>query len=218
MFDWLSVLLDPLTRVVFVVGHDNVTWAELLGFVTGGACVWLTVVARESNFPVGIANSALFLLLFTWASLWADASLQIVFIALGAIGWWQWRHGRVGDTGAIRWGSRAVVGGCAAFVIAATTGLTVLLRATHDAAPFWDALTTALSLAAQYLLNTKRVQTWWFWVAADVIYVPLYLVKDLYLTSLVYLLFLAMCVSGFAAWRRAAATSRAVTAAVAVAR
>lgn len=217
MFDWLSVLLDPLTRVVFVVGQDHVTWAELLGFVTGGACVWLTVVARESNFPVGIANSALFLLLFTWASLWADASLQIVFIVLGAIGWWQWRHGRIGDAGAIRWGSTAVVGGCIAFVIAATAGLTILLRVTHDAAPFWDALTTALSLAAQYLLNTKRVQTWWFWIAADVIYVPLYLAKDLYLTSLVYLLFLAMCVSGFAAWRRAAATARTVSAAVAVA-
>jgi hypothetical protein len=71
-------------------------------------------------------------------------------------------------------------------------GLTVQLERAHDIAPFWDALTTAISLAAQFLLNCKRIENWTFWIAADIIYIPLYVVKLLDLTAIVYVLFLAI--------------------------
>lgn len=93
MLTWLAHLVAPLNRVVFVLGNDHVSWAEMLGFVTGAASVWLTVRSHIANFPVGIANSAFFLVLFASARLWADSSLQVVFIILGFIGWWQWLHG-----------------------------------------------------------------------------------------------------------------------------
>jgi len=57
----LAHLLAPLNVALFTLGSDHVSVAELLGFVTGAASVWLTVLARISNFPVGIANSAFFL-------------------------------------------------------------------------------------------------------------------------------------------------------------
>src|SRR5215470_2183070 len=128
----LAQLLAPLNAALFTLGNDHVSVAELLGFVTGAASVWLTVLARISNFPVGIANSAFFLVLFLAARLYADSGLQVVYIALGFAGWWQWLHG-----GAQR--SRLVVsragplllGGCLVFAAAATWGLTVLLRAAH---------------------------------------------------------------------------------------
>ena len=197
----LAHLLAPLNAVLFTLGNDNVSVAELLGFVTGVAGVWLTVLARISNFPVGIANSAFFLVLFLAARLYADSGLQVVYIVLGFAGWWQWLHG-----GADR--SRLVVGrspwwligGCVAFVVVATWGLTGLLDAAHDVAPFWDALTTAVSLAAQFLLNCKKIESWAFWMAADLIYIPLYAVKRLDLTAIVYVAFLGMCVAGAAAW------------------
>jgi nicotinamide mononucleotide transporter len=200
----LAHLLAPLDAVLFRLGNDQVTAAELLGFVTGAVSVWLTVLARISNFPVGIANSAFFLVLFLSARLYADSGLQVVYIVLGFAGWWQWLHGgrdrarlEVARSGG--W----LLAGCAAFVLAATWGLTVLLRAADDISPFWDALTTAISLAAQFLLNAKKIENWAFWIAADLIYVPLYLVKRLDLTALVYLLFLGLCAAGVTGWRRA---------------
>src|SRR5580698_8840775 len=141
----LAHLLAPLNVALFTLGNDRVSVAELLGFVTGAASVWLTVLARISNFPVGIANSGFFLVLFLSARLYADSGLQVVYIALGFTGWWQWLHGgserarlEVARSGA--W----LLAGCVAFVLAATWGLTVLLREAHDIAPFWDALTTAI--------------------------------------------------------------------------
>lgn len=200
----MSSVLDTLNQVLFTIGADHVTWAELLGFATGGACVWLTVRARILNFPVGIANSAFFLVLFAYAHLWADAWLQVVYIALGAIGWGQWvvRRPASGPL-VIRPASVRMLAGCLAFVVVGTAVLYPILRNADDAAPFWDALTTALSLAAQWLLNLKRLQTWWFWIAADVVYVPLYVVKHLALTAIVYVLFLGLCVAGLRQWQGA---------------
>jgi len=78
----------------------------------------------------------------------------------------------------------------------------------HDSAPFLDALTTSLSLVAQWLLNGKWIESWYFWIAADCIYVPLYFGRGLNLTAVVYMLFLALCVAGWRAWGREHAVER----------
>lgn len=201
MTGWLAHLVAPLNQVLFHLDADAVSWAELLGFVTGAAGVWLTVKSRISNFPVGIANAAFFLVLFASSRLWADSSLQVMYIVLGFVGWWQWLHGGtnrtrlvVGRAGPL---TLAVLGG---LVVVGTWGLTIVLRQAHDIAPFWDALTTMLSVAAQWLLNTKKLENWGWWMAADCIYIPLYFVKRLDLTGIVYVLFLGMCVLGVRDW------------------
>jgi nicotinamide mononucleotide transporter len=96
-----------------------------------------------------------------------------------------------------------------AFLPLATWGLREILIVVNGAAPFLDAFTTVLSLGAQYLLCRKRFENWYFWIAADVIYVPLYISRDLPLTAVLYAVFLVMCLIGVRQWRRnlAAATS-----------
>jgi nicotinamide mononucleotide transporter len=203
----LSELVAPLNVVLFNFGRDAVSWAELLGFATGAVGVWLTVKAHIWNFPVGIANNVFFLVLFWTARLYSDAGLQIVYLVLGFLGWWEWLHGgaqrmrRIMGHANIRSISTLII-----LAIPATWGLTVLLTRAHDIAPFWDAVTTALSLAAQWLLNTKKFENWYFWIVADVIYIPLYFVKVLYLTGIVYVIFLALCLVGLRAWHRELST------------
>ncbi|MEX3647617.1 nicotinamide riboside transporter PnuC [Mycolicibacterium porcinum] len=203
MIDWLAQMVEPLNSALFTIGTDAVSWAEFFGFVTGGLCVALTVRRNILNFPVGIANNAFFLVLFTSASLWAASGLQVLYIALGFAGWWQWLKGRA-DTGTtvVRRSGRAELAWCAVFLVLGTGVLYVILTAAHDAAPFLDAVTTCLSLVAQWLLNTRRIETWYFWIAADCIFIPLYLSQGLILTAAVYVLFLGLCVAGLRAWTR----------------
>lgn len=215
MLDWLARLVAPLNRVLFHMGADAVSWAELLGFITGAICVYLVVRANVHNFWTGILNSALFLVLFATARLWADASLQFIYIVLGFVGWWQWLHGGRNRT-ALRVGraSARLLLACLGFVAVGTVVLTPILRQAHDIAPFLDALTTSLSLAAQFLLNAKKIQNWLFWIAADAIYIPLYFTKHLNLTGLVYVAFLGLAITGGIQWRRLEKSARASDSAV----
>lgn len=203
MIDWLGGVIHPLLGVAYTMFGEPVTWIEVFGFVSGGVCVGLTVRRNIWNFPVGIANCLSFLLLFVSARLWADAGLQVVYVGLGVAGWWQWLRRTESGPLVVTYAARREMGWCLAFVVVGTGALYMLLKATHDSAPLLDAFTTCLSLAAQWLLNAKRIQNWYFWIAADCVYVPLYAVKHLNLTALVYVLFLGMCLAGLRSWRRA---------------
>lgn len=180
------------------------TWLEAVSFVTGGACVWLTVRESVWNFPIGMANVAAFFVVFLRAKLYADAGLQIVYFALGGIGWYLWLFGGAGRTPLRITRTpplRAVAVGVTMLWL--WVGLWGLLRYLNGGSPGWDALTTAISLGAQWLLDRKHLESWLLWIAADVIYVPLYLSKGLYLTSALYAVFLGMAVVGLFGWRRA---------------
>ncbi|WP_328909359.1 nicotinamide riboside transporter PnuC [Streptomyces sp. NBC_00234] len=201
----LADVLDPLQQPLVTFLGTPVSWTEVLGFGSGALCVWLVARQHLANWPIGIANNLFFILLFTQAGLYADAGLQIVFIALAAYGWWTWTHGGGPGTSVlpVRGTTRTEWAWLLTAGAVGTLALTVLLsRVTDSTVPFWDALTTSLSLMATYGQCRKRVESWWLWIAADVVYIPLYAYKELYLTSLLYVGFLTLCLIGLRSWSR----------------
>ncbi|BCN63273.1 putative nicotinamide mononucleotide transporter [Prescottella equi] len=204
-------MIDFLTSTAFTTFGAPTSWAEVLGFVTGAWCVWL--VGRQSvwNWPIGIANNLVWILLFATAGLFADSALQIVYIALAVWGWRNWVQGCAGDTLPVTGTTGTEWMWLAGAGIAGTGALMLLLAtATSSTVPFWDAVTTVLSLLATWGQATKRWESWLLWIAADLIYIPLYLHKGLTLTALLYAGFLLLCVRGLLAWRRSRATEPAL--------
>jgi nicotinamide mononucleotide transporter len=195
----LNFLNDTAIRIL----GEDASWAELGGFVTGLWCVVLVVRQHIANWPIGIVNVALLMIAFWTAGLYGDAGLQIIYVILGFYGWWAWlrRSGAtevpVRRTTGVEWVWLAV-GGFAATVVL----YWLLATQLGSTVPSADAITTALSLVATYGQCRKLVENWWFWIIADVIYVPLYAYKHLYLTTVLYVVFLGLSIIGLAAWRR----------------
>ena len=67
---------------------------------------------------------------------------------------------------------------------------------------FLDSITTALSLTAMLLLARRKLENWIFWIVADIIYIPLFIYKGLYITSGQYFVFLILAISGYFEWKR----------------
>ena len=110
---------------------------EVLGFTSGGACVWLVVREHLWNWPVGLANNIVFFVLFLKSRLYADMWLQVVYFALGVYGWVHWRFGgaqrsslSISRTLPAEWVALA------GFVPLATWGSRACLIAVNGAAPF----------------------------------------------------------------------------------
>ncbi|PRY17560.1 nicotinamide riboside transporter PnuC [Kineococcus rhizosphaerae] len=211
----MHALLDWLNSPALVAFEVPTTWAEVLGFASGALCVWFVARQNVWNWPLGIANNLLWILLFASAGLFADSGLQVVYVVLAVWGWNQWLRGGAGRTelevtrtSGRQWIALALAG------VLGVVGLDLFLEhLTSSTVPLADAVTTTLSLLATWGQCRKKVESWWLWIAADVVYVPLYQHKGLTLTAVLYVGFLALCVKGLLEWRRDLAPRRVAVAA-----
>jgi len=78
-------------------------------------------------------------------------------------------------------------------------------RMTDAAFPWWDGTIAVLSIVAQILQSRRAWECWPLWITVDLLAIPLFLVKGLWLTAGLYCLFLALSVWGAIDWTRARA-------------
>jgi nicotinamide mononucleotide transporter len=177
---------------------------EIFGVLTGAVCVMLAARENILTWPVGITNNVLFFLMFWRAKLYAGSCLQLFYIAIAIYGWWRWSHSGKG-TGAlpVRTTPKAIGITLLALTPIAWAALyQVLCHYTDSNVPAGDSLATVLALAAQYMTGSKFLENWLVWIVVDLICVGLSFSKHLYLTSLLYAVFIFLCVAGYFAWRR----------------
>ncbi|MES1170580.1 MAG: nicotinamide riboside transporter PnuC, partial [Leifsonia sp.] len=191
---------------------------EAFAFITGALCVWAVSKQWLWNWPVGLLNNIAFFALFITSGLYADSGLQVAFFVLGVYGWIAWiRRRRNGSAIAtaipVRRAQRIEI----LVAVAATTVGTVFIAfllstETNSVVPWPDAFIASASLVATCGQARKVFEQWWIWIAVDVVSSPLYLMKGLALTAILYLGFLALCIYGLMSWRRELRTPAAVAA------
>jgi nicotinamide mononucleotide transporter len=78
----------------------------------------------------------------------------------------------------------------------------ILANYTDSNVPWWDAFTTALSFVATWMLARKKIENWIFWIVVDATSVALYIYKQLYPTTILFVLLTFLAVVGYIQWRK----------------
>lgn len=182
----------------------NPPWLEIAANAANLLSIALATRNSIHTWWTGILGCVLFAALFALSRLYADLTLQMFFIATSLLGWWQWRHhrGKIEPRPITRAAPREFV---IALPLAAAAALAygwLLHRFTDAYAPFLDSLVLALSVAAQWLLMRRKLETWLLWFAVNTLAVPLFASRDLWLTAFFYTLFWLNAPLGFLRWRR----------------
>ncbi len=180
---------------------------EVIAMLTGLAGVYLTIRQSVWCFPVGIINVGLYAYIFfsPGVQLYADALLQCIYIILLIFGWYKWSTKNINEKATVP--SRLIrPDAIRVSVIAFTSTILLALflsRFTNASYPWTDSALTCASLAAQWMIARKFIENWIVWIVVDILYVPLYLVKQLPLTAFLYGIFLLMAVNGYREWKSA---------------
>lgn len=196
---------DLLLHTLFSIWGSPVTVLEALAFVLSLLMVVGNVHERMWAWPLAITTSVLYGWLFWRSRLYGQVGLQIVFAALAAWGWWQWRFGQRADGAPLRPTHlpQRELRACVLATLLLWPLLGALLRwGTDSPAPWADAFPTAASLVAQWLLARKYVENWAGWAIVNTASIGLFVWQQLWLTALLYALFLAMSFWGWRAWQR----------------
>jgi nicotinamide mononucleotide transporter len=196
--------LQPFFVPVFTLWGTAVSGLEIVAFVLAIVMVVLNMRVNALAWPLAIVSSLLYFTLFWNSKLYGDASLQILFVVVALWGWWQWLRGTEADGRVLHVRELDSQGRwllVAAMALAwPATGL-FLKTYTDTDVPWWDAFPTAASVIGQWLLGRKYVENWPAWIVVNVVSVGLFAYKGLWLTTLLYTLFVAMSFAGWRAWR-----------------
>lgn len=186
---------------------SELEWLAAVLVLTNVALVALRSVW---NYPFALVAVSLYAVVFYEAKLYSDMLLQGVFFALNLYGWSCWLRARDDQGVPVGWmapRARLLWGGA---MVAAWAGWSATMdRYTDAAAPWVDGAIAMMSITAQWLLARRRVESWWLWIAVDLIAVPLFAWRGLYATSAVYVVLFGLSVDGLLQWRRAAAAGAA---------
>lgn len=209
----MDVLLDWMNSAAIpsLLGTP-VSWIEIIGFVTGAACVYGVARQKLWNWPIGILNNLAFTILFLGAGLYGESVLQVIFAAVAVYGWYNWVRGNARTAGRndlpIRDASRTEAVVALAATALGTAGIAMILtHGTDSQVPWPDAFVLTASLVATYGQARKIFQHWYVWILIDVVSIPLYLSRGLTLTAILYVGFLALCIYGLIDWRRGRAVA-----------
>ena len=192
MFHWTEFIQQ-------VIESSFIEWMAVLSSV-----VYVILAARNNIlcWAFALISSVLYIYICYDYKLYLESGLQSFYFIMAIVGWVLWRKSNVDGAKIQRW---SISNHAINILISGT--LTLLLgflfsKYTDQASPYVDAFTTCFSLTATYLVTKRVLGNWIYWIIIDIISIYLYAGRELYLSSVLYLLFTILAIIGFITWQR----------------
>ena len=177
---------------------------EIVAFILNVLGVWLTSKQYRICWLINIVAVCLYIHIFYQVNLYADASLQGVFVLMQLYGWYSWSKQGTAQQAVIQtgymnqrtWWTSLSIGVIAGLIIGA-----LFAHFTEAALPWLDSMLASFSLVASYWAAKKYIESWGMWCVLDLIYVAMYSYKSLYITAVLYFIFILLALNGWRMWR-----------------
>jgi nicotinamide mononucleotide transporter len=182
----------------------EINYLEIFGFVTGIVCVYYNARENILGWVFAIISVSVYAIIFFQTKLYADFGLQLFFLWQSIYGLVLWQRKIVNKKAlkisSLHYGTWLI--SVAATILIFFILYFILTGFTDASMPIFDSFTTALSIVASYLLAHKKIENWLYWLIADMVYVYIYIDRNLYITALLYLVYLGLATYGYMYWRK----------------
>jgi nicotinamide mononucleotide transporter len=149
------------------------------------------------NWTTGIIGILAYMVVFYNEKLYSDFLLQFIFLGQSAWGYYTWRKDKNDESSPVDMRNVAAMGALILFILYYNFG-----KNTENPYPLVDSVATTLSIVAIYLMSKKQTSCWLWWIAADAVYIFLFLGCRLYLSACLYGLFLYMATEAHKQWKK----------------
>jgi nicotinamide mononucleotide transporter len=191
----------------FIAGLRQTTVLEYIAVVAGILSVWFSKKENILVYPVGLINTIIYIYLSYKYDLFGEATVNIFYTVMSIWGWMVWRKKDVSNKPElhIAYSSRkdwvAQIGFFILIYIVYYVALTFARQGfSQQTLPAADSFATATAFTGMWLMVRKKVESWYWWIATNIASVPLYFVKGLVVTSVYYLVLLALAFLGLQDW------------------
>ena len=177
------------------------------------AIAYLLLAIRQNIwcwFCAGV-STALYIWLFIEARLYMESVLNGFYFVMAIYGWRVWTSGRTEDheRPVVVWPLTTHTAALTSIVVISLLNGYLLSRYSDAAFPYVDSLTTWAAIWATFLVARKVLENWWYWLVIDIASIFIYWVRDLQLTSLLFVIYVLMIPFGIVSWTRSFREQRA---------
>lgn len=192
--------------LIFYTGMD---YLEIIGTIIGLVYLWLEYHASIYLWIASVVMPIVYTFIFFDAGLYADMGIQIYYVLASVYGFicWKWAISRntkesATETLKIAHTPRRLIMPLSIVCTILTFAIAfILISFTDSNVPWWDSVTTSLSIVAMWLMARKYIEQWWVWLVVDVVSAGVYIYKDLYFTAGLYALYAVIAYFGYKKWK-----------------
>ncbi len=192
--------------LIFYTGMD---YLEIIGTIIGLVYLWLEYHASIYLWVASVVMPVVYTFIFFDAGLYADMGIQIYYVLASVYGFicWKWAISRktkeiATETLKIAHTPRRLIVPLSIVCTILTFAIAyILISFTDSNVPWWDSVTTSLSIVAMWLMARKYIEQWWVWLVVDVVSAGVYIYKDLYFTAGLYALYAVIAYFGYKKWK-----------------
>lgn len=173
----------------------------IISLVFGVAGVLLTIKQNIWCWPAALISVITSGYEFFENRLYGDFALQVFYFISGVYGWFYWEKNKNKEFIVTILPVKFIIPLICVTLLQALIYYFVLCYFKGDQVIF-DAILTACSITATYMMTKKWLENWFCWVLIDFAYIILYILKDLWLYAILYFVFTLMAAYGFYKWRK----------------
>ena len=178
---------------------------QIVGTALGLLYLWLEYRANIWLWIVGAIMPMVHGVLYLNSGIYADAAMQLYYVVAGIYGLCVWLRGakRAEKFVHIQYTpTKWIIPLVVVYAVLHVAMYYLLSEFTDSRVPFFDSMSTALSIVAMWMLSRKLVEQWLVWLVVDMISVGLYIYKGIPITAMLYTLYCALAIAGYMRWRR----------------
>lgn len=168
------------------------------------AVTYLLLAIRQNAWcwPAALLSASIYLVLMFQSRLYMQSVLQLFYMAMAVYGWVHWqRDTEDGPPMVLSWGRSDHI---VPLLVIAIPGLLIgflLAHLTAAAFPYLDALAACGAIVTTWMVARKVLQNWHYWFVIDAVSVYLYASQGLWLTALLFMVYLVLILVGYRQWR-----------------
>ena len=178
---------------------------EIIAVVFGILSVWFSKKNNILVYPTGMISTSIFTyLLFKW-SLLGDMMINAYYFMMSIYGWYIWTR-KVNNivTPISKVSSPEKITSLIIFFFSLSFvyGIYNYFDKWGSYTSYVDNFTTAIFFVAMWLMANRKIENWIFWIIGNIISIPLYFYKGLTFTSIQYIIFTVIAISGYYTWKK----------------
>ena len=177
---------------------------EFFAAVLGVVSVWFAKKNKVLVYPTGIISTLIYVWILFKNQLLGDLFINAYFFLMSIYGWFFWSKKDKGyfQNKISRVNLYELIFGLIIFVFCFITVKFGYKMSNWEESyvSSIDTLTTAIFCCSMWFMARRKLEHWILWIIGDVISVPLYFYKGLYLTSIQYFIFTIIAILGYFTW------------------